>query len=235
MSTNPADRLAAFVSRIGAVNSVTIGEAARVVRAALTAGGLVHVAGAGHSLNAVTEAFFRAGGLALVKPLWHPRIYPLNSATGSTAAEREPGLGAQVITAADPGPDDVVFIFSNSGINPYPIEIAQGARERGTPVVAVTSLVASQAAPLRAGARLYELADVVLDTLVPPGDVSWPEEAPVTAPLSSLANVTVWTLLMQTLVDDDPGTLLWQSANVAGTDEINARTREILAGRVAEI
>lgn len=132
-------------------------------------------------------------------------------------AERETGVGTEVVAAVDPGPRDLVAIFSNSGRNPYPVEIAEGARARGAVVVALTSVGASQANPPRGAHRLYEVADVVLDTMVPPGDVSSPAGNPVTSPLSTLACCALWTEILADTVELDPGVRLWRSANQTET------------------
>ncbi|KMS92219.1 hypothetical protein ACZ91_05520 [Streptomyces regensis] len=46
----------------------------------IDAGGVVHTAGAGHSVAMVCETFYRAGGLAAVRPLWDPEVVPLDGA-----------------------------------------------------------------------------------------------------------------------------------------------------------
>lgn len=225
----------AFVDRVVEANAATLARATDAVLATLRADGLVRTAGAGHSLAAVMESFYRAGGLAQVRPLWHPSLLPLASAAGSTRAEREPGLGSSVAEAAGLEPRDCVIVFSNSGINHYPVELARAAREAGATLIAVTSVEASSASEPRAGARLFELADVVLDTLVPPGDVSAPAAHPVTVPLSSLATNALWSALLERLVEADPDVALWRSANVAGNDGANAALIERLAPRIPEL
>lgn len=227
--------LGAFVDRVVDANDAALARAADAVLATLRADGLVRTAGAGHSLAAVMESFYRAGGLAHVRPLWHPSLLPLASAAGSTRAEREPGLGARVAEEAELESRDCVIVFSNSGINHYPVEIARAARERGASLIAVTSVEASSASEPRAGARLLELADVVLDTLVPPGDVSEPAAHPVTVPLSSLATNALWSALLARIVEAEPEVPLWRSANVAGNDTANAAVIERLASRIPEL
>ena len=216
-------------------NAAALQAAADVVVAARRAGRIVYSAGAGHSLAGVVETFFRAGGLPFVRPLWHPDLFPLRGAERSTRAERTPGLGAAVVADAGVGAGDVVVVFSTSGINHYPVEVARTARDRGATVVAVTSVQASSSAPLRAGARLFELADVVVDTFVPPGDASWPADAPRTAPLSSLANAVVWDAVLVLAYEADPDLPLWESANIAAASATNAELAERYAAGVPEI
>src|SRR5690625_3482743 len=181
-------------------NAPALAEVADVLMERIVRGdGIILAAGAGHSFNAVSEAFHRAGGLATVKPLHAPEVLPYNGASTSTAAERRPGLAAEVLARAKPDSGDVMFVFSTSGVNYYPVEMAREAADRRIPVVAVTSRECNAAAPPRAGSTLGDEADHVLDTLVQPGDVSYPPENPVTAPMSSLANAYLWNLLLAEL------------------------------------
>lgn len=200
------------------------------------AGGLVRPAGAGHSLAAVLETFFRAGGLAFVRPLWHERVLPLAGASAATSSEREPGLGRGVAEAAGIEARDTVVVFSNSGANPYPVEIAQAGVDAGATVVALTSLAASAAAPTdRAPVRLADVATIVLDTRVRAGDASWPLEAPVTAPTSSLVTTALWTAILRQVHDRWPDAPRWRSANVAGSDGANQALFDALEPRIPEL
>jgi uncharacterized phosphosugar-binding protein len=203
-------------------NAEEVSRAADLVVKSLRADGLIFTAGAGHSLAAVAETFYRAGGLACVYPLYHPQLLPLHGAQSSTTAERRSGLAAEVLAARAPGPDDVLVVFSTSGVNPYPVELARAARAAGAPVVAVSSRQSVAAAPRRAGSTLLDEADVVLDTGVRPGDSSFPPEEPRTAALSTILNAFLWNSVLAkvvTLAEDAP---LWRSSNVAGGDEANA-------------
>ncbi|MFC7405818.1 sugar isomerase domain-containing protein [Georgenia alba] len=195
-----------------AANAAALTEAAGLVLAAWRADQLVYSLGSGHSTSGVVETFYRAGGLPFVRPLWHPDLLPLNGAGASTEAERRTGLGGELVTDVAEG--DVLVVFSSSGINPVPVEAALAARDAGASVVAVTSRAASDAGPSRAGTRLYEVADVVLDTRVPPGDVTWPAADPRTAPQSSLANALLWNAVLVLCADAEPAVPFWRSANV---------------------
>ncbi|MCO6008868.1 sugar isomerase domain-containing protein [Actinoallomurus purpureus] len=213
------------LDRVERHNAEALERACGLVLDTVVNDGLLYLGGSGHSLGMVLEGFFRAGGLACVYPLYRPEISPLHGAWPATEAERRSGLGGPVLEAAAPRAGDLVVIFSNSGANPYPVELATAARSYGLPVVAVVSGPSMEIAPARAGVKLGEVADLVLDTLAPPGDVSHPVDAPRTAALSSLSSVYLWNLLLARMSGraDLP---LWASANVPGGDERNA---ELLA------
>jgi uncharacterized phosphosugar-binding protein len=220
------------LDRVERHNAGALEQACELVLGAVTGGGLVYAGGSGHSLAMVLEGFFRAGGLACVHPLYTPEISPLHvGAWPATETERRSGVAAPVMAAADPRPGDVLVLFSNSGANPYPVELATAARSYGLPVVAFVSGPSMAAAPARAGVKLGEVADLVIDTLVPPGDVSYPAGAPRTAALSSLACVYLWNLLL-TRMADRAELPLWVSANVPGGDERNAELLDRYSVRV---
>lgn len=223
--------------QVGEHNAERLRTAATLLVERIAGGGLLHTAGAGHSLAGVMESFYRAGGLAAVRPLYHPDLMPLHGVSPSREAERASGFASRVLTDSGfQGGQDVLLVFSHSGINPYPVELAITARETGAPVIAFTSPTATADAPRRAVSALAEEADIVLDTLVRPGDATYPVPEPVTAPLSSLANAFLWNLLLVQVheVAEQKGIELpwWRSANVAGGDEANAANLRHYGARV---
>ncbi|WP_275293911.1 SIS domain-containing protein [Amycolatopsis sp. La24] len=219
---NTSDQLAAAAE----ANAAHVSAAADLLLGVIRADALVFTAGAGHSLAAVAETFYRAGGLACVYPVYHPELLPLHGAQQSTRTERRSGLAEEVLAERAPGPDDVLVVFSTSGVNPYPVELAAGARRRGASVIAVTSRACVAAAPRRSATTLVEEGTVVLDSLVIPGDASYPASGPRTGPLSTVVNAFLWNLILAEVYDrgtaeglDVP---LWRSSNVEGGDAANA-------------
>ncbi|SFE20636.1 Uncharacterized protein, contains SIS (Sugar ISomerase) phosphosugar binding domain [Actinopolyspora alba] len=236
-----AERSLQDLDRAAEHNRAALGEAAKTLIDCVEADGLVFTAGAGHSLAGVLESFYRAGGLAAVRPLYHPDLLPLHGAATSTTTERREGLAEDVLRESGlRGGTDVLVVFSNSGINPYPVELAATARREGSQVIAVTSPAAAAGAPRRTEAgTLADQATVVLDTMVPAGDITHPEQRPATAPGSSLANVFLWNLLMVETYEraSEAGISLpwWRSSNVPGGDEANAERLEHYGKRVPRL
>jgi uncharacterized phosphosugar-binding protein len=222
-----------LLRRLEEADRKALDEAAERILTTIQAGGLVHVAGTGHSTLFALEAFYRAGGLAAVNPIWHPALLPLAGGRVSTLAERTSGLADELIRAAGVRAGEVVAIFSHSGINPVPVELAEAARRAGAVVIAVVSLAHSRAMTSRhkQGRRLFEVADVVIDTGAPVGDASYRAPAagatamPV-APLSTLAGAYVWSAILARVADRaaERGYELpiWRSSNVPGGDEAAA-------------
>jgi uncharacterized phosphosugar-binding protein len=229
------DDILELLARVVAQSKAEVADTAASIVATGTAGGLVRPAGAGHSLAAVLETFFRAGGLAFVRPIWDERIFPLYGAQRATDAERVPGLGRAAAEAAGIRPEDTVMVISTSGVNPFPVEVAQVGLEHRATVVAMTSRAASAKAPPRADVRLAEIASIVIDTHVPAGDVTWPPESPVTAPVSSLVTTALWTAILREVHTLWPEAPRWRSANVVGTDDSNETILASLVERIPEL
>ncbi len=225
----------AFLDDMVERNLQSIATAATAIVSSLRAGGLVYTAGSGHSLGSVNETFFRAGGLTHVRPIWQPDLFPLNGAIRSSAAERTEGLGVELTKSAGIGGNDTLVVFSNSGVNPVPIDIADSARSAGATVIAIMSTAAQAGAPLRASQLLQDVSTILIDTGVPAGDASWPPGAPRTAPLSTLANVTAWDLILATVCDEDAGASFWRSANQIGNDESNHDIAQRLSTAIPEL
>ncbi|MFC5288821.1 sugar isomerase domain-containing protein [Actinokineospora guangxiensis] len=229
----------AHLAKVAEHNADALDDAADLVLACVRADGIVLTSGAGHSLAAVAETFFRAGGLACVRPLVHDDLQVFGGARQATAAERRSGLAAEVFAGVARTGHEVLFIFSNSGVNPFPVELAKTALDAGCPVVAVTSPASSAGATRRAGGLLAHHATIVLDTLTGPGDVAYPPASPVTSSLSTLCNALLWNLLLARLHDraEAEGITLprWRSSNVEGGDAANAGLLDSYGERVPNL
>ena len=130
---------------------------------AIENGFILQAYGAGHSEAGAMEVAHRAGGFICTKKIKEP---------AGGAYEGIEGVGSTFMKKVDIRKGDVVFIISNSGRNPLPIEMAIGAKEKGAVVICITALDASKALTSKhsCGKNLYELSDIVLDNCVPEGD-----------------------------------------------------------------
>jgi uncharacterized phosphosugar-binding protein len=201
-------------------SSPAIHEAAQSVAEAITRGGNFLLFGSGHSALIAKDAAYRAGGLA-------PTLTIDDVADGD--AERLEGLGKFILARYDLRPESVIAVISNSGINPVPIEIAQIAKDAGLKVIAITSLTHSRAVTSRhsSGKKLYELADIVIDTHSPPGDASItlsgsPYKSGATSTIAGSAIVQSITVQAAGLLAErgiDPP--IWVSANLPDGDAHN--------------
>jgi uncharacterized phosphosugar-binding protein len=224
------------LERIEQANAATIAAVAERVAATIEADGVLYPAGTGHSLALVLETFYRAGGLANVRPVHHPALLPLHGGPASTLLERVEGFAALLLKDLPIGPADTAIVVSNSGVNPVPVELARGFKERGAPVVAIVSLPHHAEAPRRSSSTLVDEATWVLDTGSPVGDASLEVGTTRVAPLSNLAGIHLWNLVLAATVAllDARGVVppVWQSSNASGGDERNAELRRRFEGRI---
>lgn len=140
-----------------------IEQAAIACADAIEKGGLLQAFGSGHSEAGAMEVAHRAGGFIPSKKILDP-------ARG--AYESIEGVGTNFMKKVDIRETDVVFVISNSGRNPLPIEIAINAKKKGAVVICITALEASKhlSSKHSCGKNLYQLSDIVIDNRVPEGD-----------------------------------------------------------------
>ncbi len=219
------DTLCALLEQMKQKQAQAIQEAAALVADTIIDGGLVYAFGSGHSQCLSREVHSRAGGLypvvAINDPMWGK-------------AERLEGYGELLLKGLPLKKGEVIFVISNSGRNPSPIDVAIKAKEMGLHVIAVTSLPHSESQPSRhsSGKKLYQVADIVLDTGTPVGDACMAFEGmPMRAgPASTALGASILNAVMveaiQYMLDKGEKPPVLISANVEGGDEHNRRIVE---------
>lgn len=156
----------------------SIGLAADWFAAAILAGRVVHVFGAGHSRMAVEELWPRYGSFPGFHPIvelsltFHNPVVGCNGQRQAMFLENVPGLAERILRNFHLSPSDAALVISSGGAGVVSIEMAQGFRRRGLPVVAVVSRRHCEATASRhpEGLKLTDCADLVLDTGAPVGD-----------------------------------------------------------------
>lgn len=154
--------------------------AANVFADAIGSGNLVHLFGAGHSRMGVEEIFPRIGSIVGYHPIVELALSYYTNVVGTMGLaqalflERVDGYGETILGNYEFRSGDAAMVISSTGINNVPVEVALGLKERGLPLVAVTSIAHSSGVASRhpSGKRLYEIADVVIDNCSAPGDAA---------------------------------------------------------------
>jgi len=235
------DRIQDLLGRIRETQAGAIRKAGEMVARSLKRGGIVHTFGTGHSHMVAEEAFFRAGGLVPVNAILDSRFSFLEGALESTRAERQEGLAYGVLSKEHVTSDDTAIIISNSGRNAVPVEMALEMKSRGVPVIAISNLHQSSSAPSRhhTGKRLFEIADLSIDTCVPPGDAVLHLESleQRVGPASTVAGAVIINSIMieAMLLTSDEGNAapVFPSANLTTTsDETIASLYRPFRGRI---
>lgn len=166
--------------------------------------GRIFVFGTGHSHLLVEEAFFRAGGLAAVVPIFMSGLMLHEKVDLSGKLERTPGLARDLLDEYDTRPGDMMFVISNSGVNQVPVEMAMEAKKRKMTVVAICSIEYSKQAPLsRLNKRLEEVADYTIDNCGVPGDALYTIEGTPwrCGPSSTIIGAMIWQCLIANTFD----------------------------------
>ena len=157
---------------------------------AIQNGGVIYLFGTGHSHLLAEEGHYRAGGLAAICPILSTTTMLHEGAVLGSTLERTSGIGPALLKKYRPTSQDMLIIFSNSGVNTVPVEMAIAAQEIGMTVIAVVARAyAAQAKVGSVGKKLADVADLVLDNHGPPGDalVDIGESGVRTGPISTIA------------------------------------------------
>ncbi len=223
------DYLQEIFNKIKENENENINRAADLIVESIKAGGRFYVFGSGHSHMVAEEIYIRAGGLAYVKAILPPELMLHEMPNKSTYIERLSGYSKEILKLYKVDEKDTLMIVSNSGRNSVPVEMALEAKEIGTKVIAMTSMehTTSGASRHPSGKRLFESADVVLDTHAPKGDAAFfveGIEAPV-GPVSDFSGIALANCLIVAVVDKMQKlgleTPIFKSSNLDGADEYN--------------
>jgi uncharacterized phosphosugar-binding protein len=155
--------------------------------------------GTGHSHILAEEGFYRAGGLANVVPILAEHFMLHTLPELGSHLERTPGLANTILDRYSPELGEMLFIFSNSGVNRLPVEMAICGRERGMYTVGISSFAYALEAPLSdLGIRLDQTVDLALDNGGVPGDASFELEGLPwrAAPSSTIIGALIWNCLV---------------------------------------
>lgn len=195
--------------------------------------GRVFVFGTGHSHILAEEAFFRAGGLVAVVPIFMSNLMVHEKIMLSSRLERVQGVAGPLLEQYQPEEGEVLVIFSNSGVNAVPVEMALHANNLGLVTVGICSVEYSETAPLSPlGQRLMEITDYTINNHGRPGDalIQVPDTPYYVGPSSTVIGAMIWNALitetifrLHTAVDPLP---LAVSFNVKGSSEHNREVVE---------
>ena len=212
-----------------------IKEASKMLSDTIKVGGIGHIFGTGHSEIAGREMFTRAGSLSCIRIIGAG--YKLEK------FERLEGMAKILLADYEIRENEPVFIVSSSGINSLPIEVAMICKEKGGKIIAMTSLEHSRCVATRhsSGKKLYELADLIIDSHTPAGDaaVAIAGLEMKVAPVSSIAILSIVnSIVVETtanLVSQDFKPPIRVSRNMPGGDENNQKFKEIYGQRIPEL
>jgi uncharacterized phosphosugar-binding protein len=238
-----AEAARAAIDRVIDGETANVAKAADILYAALQAGGIIQAFGTGHSEALAKEIAGRAGGLVPTNRISLRDVVlrggsPLSLLEDPTF-ERDPSIAHRLYDLATPDPADAFVIASNSGINGSIVGMALLVKERGHPLIAITSLQHTNRMDSRhpSGRRLADLADVVLDNAAPYGDAVLPlpgggAACAVSTITSALLAQLVLAEVVRRFLDAGQDPPIYLSVNMTGGDSHNELLEARYAGRI---
>jgi len=228
-------QVAALTEKVRMTQVSAIEASARLIVDALEARRRTFVFGSGHSNVLTQEVVLRAGELAIFNPLFVAGLMPTDYPyIRSAFMERISGVAAAVLETTPVEGGDIIVIISTSGRNHVPIEMALEAKKRGLRVIALTSVeFSSQFEPRHpSGKKLFEIADVVIDSCCPPGDgsVEVPgipaKIGPVSTILGAVILHAISCRICDLLLERGLTPPIFRSGNVDGASEYDKQIRK---------
>lgn len=213
--------------------SGVIRQAGSALADTLQGDGLLHVFGCGHSHILAEELFYRAGGLAAVDPIFETSAMLHDGAAKSSQIERMSGYAQYVVSRYPIEKGDCFLIVSSSGINPFGIEMAQGAKQMGATIIGISSFAyKTHASRQKDGLHLPDVCDLCIDNHVPAGDalVEVRSDGTKAGPVSTIASVAICNSIVlsacETLRERGIEPDVFRSGNCPGGDDAN---RDLIA------
>jgi uncharacterized phosphosugar-binding protein len=147
-------------------------DAAKNIDERLRLGNILHLFGSGHSHLAAEDCLYRAGCFAPCNVILPKKLLLENGAVAGTMAERQSGIAEEILREYDVRANDVLVIFSQSGINNVPVEMAANARRLGIFVIGIGSQKHTNAVKSRSSdkAKLVDRCNIFIDNQCDVGD-----------------------------------------------------------------
>ena len=222
------------LGKIEAEESSTLLKATQMVAEVIQNDGLIFTFGCGHSHLPGLDAFYRAGGLANVSPMLDTDLMLHNGAAKSSRMEKMSGIAREIFRRYTPTKKDMIFIFSASGKNTVPVEMADSAKEFGVKSVGISSMAYSSK-----GGRLHEHVDLAIDCKVPYGDACMDVGE---AKMGGLSTYAACFILNTCLINGAKLALeggktppVYLSGNIEGGREHNIVLEDLYIGRVKHL
>ena len=222
------------LSKIESEECGAIAEATRAVADTIRNDGLIFIFGCGHSHIPGLDAFYRAGGLANVSPMLDTDLMLHNGAAKSSRMEKMSGIATEIFRRYTPCEKDMIFIFSASGKNTVPVEMADEAKRRGIKSVGISSLAYAER-----GGRLHGHVDIHIDCKVPYGDACIDIGD---AKMGGLSTYAACFILNSCLIEgarlalkDGTKPPVYLSGNIEGGREHNITLEDLYLGRVKHL
>lgn len=205
-------------------------------------GDLVYTFGTGHGSFAALEMFPRTGTCAGFRPIIETPLSNFHNIFGDQGVNQyrflhtTEGYAQSIMSSYRFKEGETIMLFSQSGINAVIVDFALEARKKGMIVVGITSVPHSSHVPAKhsSGMRLFECADIVVDTAVPLSDAGVMIEGypypvgPTSTVIATAITHSIVSGTVEELVRRGVEPLVMVNPNTTGADEANAQNERVL-------
>lgn len=208
----------------------------------IASGNLVYTFGTGHGSFPALEMFPRTGTCAGFRPIVESPLSNLHNIFGNQGVNQyrflhtSEGYAQAIMSSYRFRAGETIVLFSQSGINAVVVDFAIEAHKVGMVVIAVTSIPHSSNVPAKhsSGKRLFELADIVIDTGVPLSDASvmiegYPHPVgPTSTVIATAITHSIVSGTVEALLRLGVEPLVMVNPNTAGADAANTQNERVL-------
>lgn len=199
--------------------------ASEIIKSTVENDGLIYVFGCGHSHIFGEELFYRAGGLANVRPILYEPLMLHKGAMQSSVNEKKNDYINHFINEYSMSSNDTLIVISTSGINPVPIDVARAGEEMGAKVITISSHIytVKEQSRHKDGLYLRDMGLVNIDNYVPTGDAVCKTNELLHTPVSTVVGITILQTMISEAIDNCvmEEVPVFKSGNVSGSKEHN--------------
>ncbi len=204
--------------------------------------GIIYILGCGHSHIFAEDVFYRAGGIACVRPIFIEPLMLHEGAARSSYLEKQEGYITEQLSAYNITDKDALIVISTSGINPAPVEAINWAKSCGALTIGITSYqyCDTQSSRHSSGKNVRDVACITIDNNVPIGDAILNHgDCTSFTPISSINGIyiiqSLFSELIKEIADAGINPPVFKSGNISGSSEHNESLVKLYKDKVPEL
>lgn len=223
------EKITAVLDKVQDTQADAINTASDWIAELFKKNGVLHLFGTGHSHLITEDLFFRAGGFAPINAILdiNLTLHGGGALTREVKLDRLEGYAQIILDNYDLRAGEIILIISRSGINPIIVDAALITKKMGLRVIGVTNMEQSLHSNSKhsSGKKLYELADLVIDTCTDVDDacIEIGKDLPKVSPQGTVVCCTILQSIMAAvamqMVQDGAIPPVWIGMNRPGGDE----------------
>ena len=169
--TKYTDILISLIKKADRVNKNIIDKVSSLIALTIKNDGIIYMFGCGHSMLIAEDCFYRAGGLSNIQPMFVEQLMLHESASLSSTLEKDEKNIGDIFSEYSISDKDLLFVFSVSGINGVPVEVAKMGKEKNLTVIGMgSSSYDKEESRHSSNKHLKDYCDYYIDNCVPKGD-----------------------------------------------------------------